>query len=103
MAGENYTPSNSDLRQLGCTAKELEAAFKETDPKERKVIRENIDKSTERISEYEAKIFGGQEVENVRKALYKFMESEKLRLRPEAIAEDTAKKKLKLPALMAWT
>ena len=84
------------IAQRELQAKELEAAFKETDPKERKVIRENIDKSTERICEYEAKIFGGMETENVRKALYKHMESEKLRLRPEHVAGDTKKGKLKI-------
>ena len=83
------------IAQRELQAKELEAAFQSKDPKDRKIIRENIDKSTERIAEYEAKIFGGQEVENVRKALYKHIESEKLRLRPEYIAEDTAAKKLK--------
>ena len=76
---------------------EMEAAFGTTDPKDRKIIRENIDKGTERIAEYEEKVFGGKEVENLRKELYKNIEAEKIRLRPEHIAEDISKQKLDLP------
>lgn len=66
---------------------ELEAAFNpNTDAKERKEIRINVDAGTARIAEYEAKIFGSQEVEAVRTALYAHMEFLKTQLRPEHVA-----------------
>ena len=84
------------VAQKELQAKELVAAFSPSEAKDRKIIRENIDKSTEQIAQYEAKIFGGAETENVRKALYRFMEADRIRLRPEFLAEDTAKKRLNL-------
>ena len=84
------------IAQLELQAKELVAAFSPSEAKDRKIIRENIDKSTERIAEYEEKIFGGAETENVRKALYHNIEADRIRWRPEYVASDIAQKKLKV-------
>lgn len=66
---------------------EIEAAFNpETDAKERKEIRINLDAGTIRIAEYEAAVFGGTETEALRTELYKYLESNKIQLRPEHIA-----------------
>lgn len=79
-------PALSAHREL--MSAELEAAFEATtDPKTRKEIRLNIDASTEKIDEYERKIFGGSESEALRTSLYAHMEQNKLRIRPELMAE----------------
>lgn len=86
LTGIPELPALSAHRELQSV--EMEAAFNPgTTPKERKEIRVNIDAGTERISEYEEKIFGGRESESMRTELYRYMESMKLRLRPEDIAK----------------
>ena len=77
--------------------KELAAAHKETDPKIRKVIRENIDELSKEIEAIERKIFTGEETENVRKSLYRLMEKQKLGLRPEDMAVAIEEKKIRVP------
>jgi hypothetical protein len=94
MFGVPDYPALVALKEM--QSQELKAAFSTTEAKDRKIIRDNIDKITNDISIYESKIYGGQETENVRKALYKHMESEKLRLRPEYVAEDIKQGKVKI-------
>jgi hypothetical protein len=94
LTGVPELPALAAHREL--QSAELEAVYNHKDAKDRKQIRENIDKGTERIKEYEQAIFGGTEVLSLRTELYKTMESTKLRLRPEYIAEDTRSKKLQI-------
>ena len=96
MHGLPDYPALVSLKEM--QAQELKFSFRQIDkPQDRKIIQENIEKSTDRIKEYEEKIFGGGEIENVRKALYKYMESERLSLRPEKKAREIKNKKLKVP------
>ena len=69
-------------------SQELKAAFSPSEAKDRKIIRDNLDKITSDIAVYEDRIYTGTETENVRKALYKYMEQERVRLRPEFVAQD---------------
>lgn len=93
LTGIPELPALSAHREL--QSAEMEAAFNpNTDAKVRKEIRVNIDAGTLKISEYEEKIFGGREVEALRTELYKYMESLKLALRPEYIAQATKQGRL---------
>lgn len=70
--------------------KQILAALKETDEGKLKVIQANIKSARDEISDLEAKIWGGKEVENVRAALYRLAENQRLNLRPEHIAQQIA-------------
>lgn len=94
LSGVSELPALAAHREL--LAAEYEMAFGgNTDPKERKVVRENIDKGTEKMKQYEQLVFGGSEVSSLKTELYKYMESQKLRIRPELIAESTRSGNLK--------
>ena len=75
---------------------EFTSAAKEKDSKIIKIIMINIDELRGKIESLERKIFTGEETENVRKALYRLMEKQRLP-RPEIIAKDIENKDLKLP------
>ena len=75
-------------------SKEIEDALAIDKPKDREYSRKNIEELGNKISQLEQSIFGGVEVEELRKALYAEMEKEKLRLRPELVAQDIKNKKL---------
>lgn len=85
MQGIPDYPSLVALREM--QARDLEDSFRPTEAKDRKQIRENLEKITSDIARLEERIFTGVETENVRKALYQYMENERVRLRPEYMAE----------------
>jgi len=74
---------------------EFTSAAKEKDSKLIKVILANIDELREKIETLERKIFTGDETENVRKALYRLMEKQRLP-RPENVAQDIESRELKV-------
>ena len=74
---------------------EIVNSIKETDPKIKKVIGDNIGKFGSAISRLEENIFGGKEILSMRNALYATLINERL-LRPEEIARQTAEKTLNL-------
>lgn len=59
-------------------------------------IRVNIEALRKTINELSASLFYGEDNIGLRKSLYKHMESEKIRLRPEHIATDISEGKLNL-------
>jgi len=80
---------------LELQAQELAESFKQTDkPKDRETISNNVKRTTDQRREYEKSIFGGEEVENVRRALYERIERDKIRLRPEDMGAAIDKKQL---------
>ena len=68
-----------------------ETALGEVDSKEISLIRANIDNLRDRINSLTSSIFRGDDSEALRKELYKTMEEERLRLRPELMAERLTK------------
>lgn len=68
--------------------KQVLAAVKETDEKKLKVIQDNIQNAMEHVRTFERRIFSGDEVENVRAALYRYAEKLRLNLRPEDKASE---------------
>jgi hypothetical protein len=68
--------------------KQVLAAMKETDEKKIKVIQDNIENAMEKVRTFERRIFSGDEVENVRAALYRYAEKIRLNLRPEDKASE---------------
>jgi len=93
MFGLPDYPQLVALKEL--QAQELKAAFSPSEAKDRKIMRDNLDKITNDIAIIEDKIYYGTETENVRKALYRYMEANRLALRPEHIAEATRSGNLK--------
>ena len=85
MQGIPDYPALVALREM--QAQDFIAAFAPTEAKDRKQIRENLEKITSDIARLEERIFTGVETENVRKALYQYMEAERVRLRPEHMAQ----------------
>lgn len=77
--------------------KQVSAALKETDEKKLKIIQENIESSRTMVAQLERKMFGGEEVESVRAALYRLAEKQRLNLRPEHKAQQIETKTLSLP------
>lgn len=84
MQGIPDYPALVALKEM--QAQDLMASFQPTEAKDRKLIRENLEKITNDIATLEERIFTGRETENVRKALYQYMETERVRLRPEYMA-----------------
>lgn len=78
--------------------KEITRSFTAEDSKETKEIRLNIDALRKNINELSRIIFYGEDNKELRKALYKHMESDKLRLRPEYFAEDIQNDKINISA-----
>ena len=76
--------------------KQFRAAKKENDPKKLQVIQANIKSAIAEVSLYERNIFGHEETENVRAALYRLAEKQKLGLRPEDKAVEIDTKTLKV-------
>jgi hypothetical protein len=76
-------------------SREIQNSMTETDPKIIKIIRENMEKLSSAISRLEESIFGGKEVEQMRKALYASLINQRL-LRPEEVAKQIANKELNL-------
>lgn len=76
--------------------KQFRSAKKCNDEKKLKIIQENIENAMKMVALYERNIFGHAETENVRAALYRLQEKQRLNLRPEHIAELIEKKALKL-------
>lgn len=56
-------------------------------PKDRQYIQDNIETLLTKIEGLEVKIFTGKESEKARESLYKLLEQERVRLRPEYVAE----------------
>ena len=80
-------------------AKECIVAQKERDSKILKDVIANIDRARKNVEDCEVRIFTGIEVENVRKALYRFAQKKRLGLRPEEKAreiKDVSDKKIKM-------
>ena len=76
--------------------KQFRAAKKESDPKKLQVIQANIKVAMAEVSLYERNIFGHEETENVRAALYRLAEKQRLNLRPEEKAVEIDNKALKV-------
>lgn len=67
---------------------EMQNALKFSESQDFQVTRKNMKELTERINELTLVLFGGKEALEARKALYEFTEKDRLRIRPEHIAED---------------
>ena len=76
--------------------KEVEASQKEKDPGKRKTILQNLKESGDKLASLERKIFTGDEVLNVRNALYQTAEMQRLGIRPEEIAKQIQEGKVEL-------
>ena len=74
--------------------KQVIAAMRETNASKLKVIQMNIESSRKMVASLERGIFSGDEVENVRAALYRLAESQRLLLRPEDKAREIDAKTL---------
>ena len=73
---------------------ELKAGLNATDSKAKKDVMANVEMARERMTNLEKKLFTDTEVLNVRNALYKLAEKQKLSLRPEDMARLIADKEL---------
>jgi len=76
--------------------RETRASLSATESKVIETIRKNIAEFNKQIEDYATKIFGGESSIGLHNALFKTINREKLRLRPEAIAQDIKNKDLDL-------
>ena len=76
--------------------RETRASLSATDSKVISTMRANISDMTKQIENYSEKIFGGENTIGLQNALFKAVNRERLRLRPEAIAQDIKNKDLDL-------
>lgn len=77
--------------------RETRASLDAKDSKTIETMRKNITEMTKQISVYSELIYGGETTVGLQNSLFKTINREKLRLRPEDIAEDIKDKDLSLP------
>jgi len=77
--------------------KETRSALSSNDSKTIETMRKNIAEMTKQIEFYADKIFGGESTIGLQNSLFKTINREKLRLRPEDMAQDIKDKDMNLP------